>query len=260
VGSPPGRGRPVASIGESGPAIPSELVEALREARSVAVLTGSGISAESGVPTFREAQTGLWELYDPQRLATPEAFARDPKLVWEWYEWRRELVEKAHPNPGHRALAQLEALVPDFTLITQNVDGLHARAGSQNVIELHGNILRTKCSVEGMSVEEYENDASPPLCPNCGAPLRPDVVWFGEMLPHEAMEAASAAARGCDLFLSIGTSSLVYPAAGLPREALAHGAAVAEINLDETPLSADVRHALRGKAGDLLPAFVDALK
>ncbi|MEJ7633074.1 MAG: Sir2 family NAD-dependent protein deacetylase [Rubrobacteraceae bacterium] len=190
MGSPPGRGRLVASIGESGPAIPSELVEALREARSVAVLTGSGISAESGVPTFREAQTRLWERYDPQQLATPEAFARVPKLVWEWYEWRRELVEKAHPNPGHRALAQLEALVPDFTLITQNVDGLHARAGSQNVIELHGNILRTKCSVEGMSVEEYENDASPPLCPNCGAPLRPDVVWFGEMLPHEAMEAA----------------------------------------------------------------------
>jgi len=140
------------------------------------------------------------------------------------------------------------------------VDGLHARAGSENVIELHGNILRTRCSVEGVAVEEYETGAEPPVCPNCGAPLRPDVVWFGEMLPSGAMEAASAAARGCDLFLSIGTSGLVYPAAGLPREALAHGATVAEVNPDETPLSADARHALRGRAGGILPALVDALR
>ena len=176
--------------------------------------------------------------------------------MWDWYEWRRELVKKAHPNPGHRALAQLGSLVPDFALITQNVDGLHARAGSENVVELHGNILRTKCSVEDVNVEEYEVGVSPPVCPNCGAPLRPDVVWFGEMLPSGAMEAASASAQSCDLLLSVGTSGLVYPAAGLPREALACGATVVEVNLDATPLTVDTHHALRGRAGDLLPALV----
>ncbi|MCA1728763.1 MAG: NAD-dependent protein deacylase, partial [Actinobacteria bacterium] len=157
---------------------------ALRNARGVTVVTGSGISAESGVPTFRDAQTGLWERCDPQELATPEAYQRDPCLVWEWYSWRRQLVEKAAPNPGHEALAELERWVASFTLVTQNVDGLHRRAGSQNVIELHGNIMRSKCSVEGVVAEPQEDDqGTPPSCPNCGAFLRPDVVWFGEMLP-----------------------------------------------------------------------------
>jgi NAD-dependent deacetylase len=239
--------------------IPDELVEALRSVRRVAVLTGSGISAESGIPTFREAQTGLWERFDPQQLATPEAFARDPKLVWEWYAWRRELARRAQPNPGHLALVQLEAMFPDFKLITQNVDGLHGRAGSTGVIELHGNIMRTKCSAEGMVVEEYEPSEVPPLCPNCGAPLRPDVVWFGEMLPTGAMEAASDAARSCDLFLSIGTSGLVYPAAGLPREALAGGTMFVEINPETTAIIADVHHSIRATAGDVIPALVAAV-
>lgn len=239
------------------PNIPPELAEKLREARSVAVLTGSGISAESGVPTFREAQTGLWARYDPQQLATPEAFARDPELVWSWYEWRRELVRGAEPNPGHRALAALENRVPDFALVTQNVDGLHRRAGSRNVTELHGNILRTVCSVERVEVEPG-GDGSPPPCPNCGVPLRPDVVWFGEMLPPGAMESASEAARNCDVFLSIGTSSLVYPAASLPYEALSGGAAVVEVNPDETPLTAGADHVVRGPAGEALPALVRA--
>lgn len=233
-------------------------MRALRDARRVAVLTGSGISAESGVPTFREAQTGLWARYDPQQLATPEAFMRDPELVWEWYGWRRKLVGEAGPNPGHRALAELEERTPGFTLATQNVDGLHRRAGNRNVIELHGNILRTLCSVELLEVEPEASGKELPVCPNCGAPLRPGVVWFGEMLPAGTMEAASQAARGCDVFLSVGTSSLVYPAASLPHEALSGGATVVEVNPEETPLTRQVDYSLRGRAGEVLPALVGA--
>ncbi len=237
--------------------IPESLVATLRSARSVAVLTGSGISAESGVPTFREAQTGLWARFDPEELATPEAFACDPRLVWEWYAWRRELVEKATPNPGHEALAELERRVPSFTLITQNVDGLHRRAGSRNVVELHGNIRRSKCSREGVVVEPREDDTGiPPSCPRCGALLRPDVVWFGEALPAGAFAEAFDAARGCDLFFSVGTSGLVQPAASLPFEALRHGAVVVEVNPNETPLTWHAPYALRGLAGEVLPALV----
>ena len=241
---------------EGASALPKGVVSALRDAQRVVALTGSGISAESGVPTFREAQTGLWERFDPQELATPEAFARDPRLVWEWYEWRRELVTSARPNPGHDALAKLERELPSFTLVTQNVDGLHQRAGSENAIELHGNIMRTLCSVEGVLVEDFEPDAKPPSCPNCGAPLRPGVVWFGEMLPAGTLEAASEAAKECDLFLSVGTSSLVYPAAALPYEALAHGATLVEVNLDQTPLTPRADFVLAGAAGEVLPALV----
>lgn len=239
--------------------IPQDLIEALREARRVAVLTGSGISAESGVPTFRGAQTGMWEHFDPQQLATPEAFERDPRLVWEWYAWRRELVSKAKPNPGHLALAELERRVTNFTLITQNVDGLHRRAGSESVLELHGNIMRSRCSAEGVAIEPEESDEVPPTCPNCGAPLRPDVVWFGEALPRYALISASEAARNCDLFLSVGTSTLVYPAASLPFEAMESGATVVEINPDDTPLTESAHFALRGNAGDMLPAIVEAV-
>ena len=235
------------------------MISALRESSSTIVLTGSGISAESGVPTFREAQTGLWARFDPQELATPEAFARDPALVWEWYEWRRKLVMEARPNPGHFAIAEMQRLIPNVTLVTQNVDGLHQEAGSREVIELHGNIRRTKCSVEDTRVEKFEGGGSPPLCPSCGASLRPDVVWFGEMLPQGALEAASMAVRGADLVLSVGTSSLVYPAAGLPLEALQNGATVVEINPSETPLTPHADHALRGLAGDVLPRLVGEL-
>ena len=236
-------------------------MEALRGARSVTVLTGSGVSAESGVPTFREAQTGLWARFDPTQLATPEAYQRDSKLVWEWYAWRRELVGGAAPNPGHEALAELERLVPEFALVTQNVDGLHRRAGSRNVVELHGNIQRSKCSGEGVVVEPREDDAEvPPSCPRCGAPLRPDVVWFGESLPVEAMVRAYDAARGCNLFISAGTSGVVQPAASLPFEALEAGAVVVEVNPDETPLTPHVHHALRGKGGEVLPALVEAVR
>ena len=241
--------------------IPESLVTALRSAQSVTILTGSGISAESGVPTFREAQTGLWARFDPEELATPEAYARDPRLVWEWYTWRRELVEKAAPNPGHEALVELERRVPSFTLITQNVDGLHRRAGSQNVVELHGNIRRSKCSQEKIIIEPCEDDTNvPPSCQRCGAPLRPDVVWFGEMLPASALDEAFGATQNCDLFFSVGTSSLVQPAASLPFEALRSGAVLVEVNPDETPLTRHADYALQGRAGEVLPKLVDSIK
>ena len=211
------------------------------------------------MPTFREAQTGLWERFDPQELATPEAFERDPGLVWDWYAWRRELVAQAAPNPGHLALAAMQDLGPNFALVTQNVDGLHQRAGSRGVIELHGNILRTRCAAEDIEVDEYEESGSPPVCPSCGAPLRPDVVWFGEMLPPGALDAASEAARGADLFLSIGTSSLVYPAAALPYEALEGGATLVEVNPEQTPLTPHADFVLPGPAGDVLLRLIREL-
>ncbi len=237
--------------------IPESLVATLRGAWSVAVLTGSGISAESGVPTFRDAQTGLWVRYNPEELATPEAFERGPRLVWEWYSWRRELVEKATPNPGHEALAKLEGRVPKLSLVTQNVDGLHQSSGSQNVRELHGNIMRSRCSVEGVIVEPHEDDeGTPPSCPSCGAFLRPDVVWFGEALPDEVLEEAFEAARNCEVFFSIGTSGLVQPAASLAFEAMRSGAIVVEVNPIDTPLTRHAEYALRGRAGEILPELL----
>ena len=240
--------------------IPEALISALRQAQHVTVLTGAGTSAESGVPTFRDAQTGLWERYNPQELATPEAFQRNPKLVWEWYCWRRGLVQAAAPNPGHFALVKMAKLAPELTLITQNVDGLHQRAGSAGVIELHGNILRTRCSREGNRVESWpETDPSPPVCPQCGANLRPDVVWFGENLPHQALEEAWLAACTCQVFLSIGTSSVVEPAASLPGLAKGYGALVVEINPAETPLTPQADFVLRAPSGVALPALVEAV-
>jgi NAD-dependent deacetylase len=240
------------------PDIPSSLVEALRTARHVAALTGSGISAESGVPTFRDAQEGLWARYRPEDLATPQAFQRNPKLVWEWYAWRRRLVAQAAPNAGHLALVELEQRIPRLTLITQNVDGLHQRAGSRDVIELHGNINRTTCFREGDVVETWEDTGqSPPACPRCGGPLRPDVVWFGETLPLGAFQAAMDATGTCQVFFSIGTSGLVEPAASLAHIALRRGALVVEVNPAATPLTEYAIH-LRGPAGQVLPALIQA--
>jgi NAD-dependent deacetylase len=217
-------------------------------------------SAESGIPTFRAAQTGLWARYNPEELATPQAFQRNPKLVWEWYAWRRELVGRAKPNAGHLALAELEQRVPHFTLITQNVDGLHQQAGSRSVIELHGNISRTICSRERKVVESWSaTEEVPPRCPDCQSHLRPDVVWFGETLPPQALSAAFKAATQCDLLMSIGTSSLVQPAASLPMSALERGAVVVEINPDTTPLTSQVTYALQGPAGQILPKILEAL-
>lgn len=237
--------------------IPAELVTRLRAARRVAVLTGAGISAESGVPTFREAQTGLWARYNPEELATPEAFRRNPRLVWEWYAWRQERVRQAEPNPGHLALADLERRIAEFTLITQNVDGLHRRAGSQQVLELHGNLFRVKCFDEDRPVDNWpDSEDIPPLCPRCGALLRPDVVWFGEILPASVLRAAEQAAANAEVFFSIGTSALVYPAADLPFTALGAGAMVVEVNPQPTPLSPHVTYSLHGPAGAVLPKLV----
>lgn len=239
---------------------PTDLIAALKQAHAIAALTGAGISAESGVPTFRDAQTGLWARYKPEELATPQAFRRDPKLVWEWYAWRRELVSKAEPNPGHYALAELEARTPHFTLITQNVDGLHQRAGSRNIVELHGNIHRTRCFECGAPVESWADDSRvPPHCPKCDGLLRPDVVWFHEMLPHAARVAAIDATNACDVLFSVGTSGVVEPAASLPFEVLRRGAVVIEVNPNATPLSDHATFVLRGPAGVILPELLPHL-
>jgi NAD-dependent deacetylase len=240
-------------------AIPAALVSVLRQARRVTVLTGAGVSAESDVPTFRDAPGGLWASFKPEELATPEAFRQNPKRVWDWYEWRRQRIHTVHPNPGHDALAEMEKRVPEFTLVTQNVDGLHQRAGSRRVIELHGNITRTKCFDDGQVVEKWEDTGeSPPRCPRCGGLLRPDVVWFGEMLPPEAIEEAERASRSCDVFFSVGTSTLVYPAASLPFAALRAGATVAEVNPQPTPLTDEATFSLSGPSGQVLPALLSA--
>lgn len=238
--------------------IDPDVITALRESRHTLALTGAGVSAESGVPTFREAQSGLWEQYDPHALATPEAFLRDPELVWRWYRWRRELVANVEPNAGHFALARLEGLLQRLTLITQNVDGLHQRAGSDKVVEFHGNLFETRCFVEGTLATD--DDKSPaPRCHYCGAHLRPGVVWFGESIPEAALASASQAAEDCDVFLSIGTSALVWPAAGLAETAAQHGATVIEINPDPTLRSVGNHFVVQGKSGEVLPELVDCL-
>ena len=229
----------------------------LRAASSVVVLTGAGISAESGIPTFR-SPGGLWKDYRPEDLATPQAFAKYPRLVWEWYDWRRSLIAQAEPNAGHRALVQLEAAKPNFTLITQNVDGLHERAGSRRVLKLHGDIWRLQCFQCGRDWPDRRAPLPklPPHC-GCGAIARPGVVWFGEPL-GEVWAEAEHAARQAEVLLVAGTSAVVYPAASLAAIAKSAGARVIEINPEETPLSADADLSLRGPAGELLPQLLGA--
>lgn len=235
----------------------------LTAANRVVVLTGAGISQESGVPTFRDAQAGLWARYNPMELASPEGFRRDPALVWRWYEWRRELVSRAQPNRGHRALVRLEKLVPRLVVITQNVDGLHRVAGSQDVVELHGNLRRFKCFERShpVAVEALASDERiPPRCPQCGGLIRPDVVWFGEMLPEAALRRAREEVAGANVLLVVGTSGLVQPAANLPLVAVEAGAHTVEINPSETPLTPYLDLHLSGPAGQILPELVKALE
>lgn len=240
--------------------IPDGLIDALRRARRVTVLTGAGVSAESGVPTFRDAQTGLWSHFNPQDLATREAFMRNPKMVWEWYAYRRVLTAGAEPNAGHYALAELEKRVEAFTLVTQNIDGLHQRAGSRNMLELHGNIHRSKCFQEDVRVSRWmDTDEIPPRCPRCNSYLRPDVVWFGENLPPFTLDEAFRAAGECDVFLCVGTSGVVEPAASLPFIALGKRAAVVEVNPDETPLSDAATFRLAGPSGVVMPKLIQAV-
>ena len=236
---------------------PDSLIESLRNAEKIVALTGAGISAESGLATFRDAQTGLWSKFKPEELATAEAFRRDPKFVQDWYAWRREQALKAKPNAGHLALAEMETRAPEFLLITQNVDGLHARAGSKRIVELHGNIHRSRCFENDCASDKF--DVASGQCRSCGGNLRPDVVWFGEMLPVNALELAISAAERCDVFLSIGTSNVVYPAADLWRRAKDSSAIVIEINKDATPLTPLADYSFLGKAGEILPALVEQI-
>ncbi|WP_182359608.1 SIR2 family NAD-dependent protein deacylase [Tomitella gaofuii] len=252
------------------------LTAALRAARSVVVLTGAGASAESGIPTFRDALTGLWARFDPARLATPEAFAADPDLVWGWYVWRREQIALCRPNPAHTAVARLQRAVRarggTVTVVTQNVDDLHERAGALDVLHLHGAIAQSRCSVCGEPAAEHgatgvRGDPAaagegeripPPACAGCGGPVRPAVVWFGEELPRREWLRAQAAADGADLLLSVGTSSTVYPAAELPHIAARAGARIVQINPSPTGLEPIVDDDVRAAAGAVLPGLVDA--
>lgn len=240
-----------------------ELIERLVAARHVGVLTGAGISAESGIPTFRDPG-GLWDRFRPEELANVEAFLRNPELVQKWYEHRRSVASEKAPNPGHHAIADLEELVADFTLVTQNVDDLHRRAGSENVVELHGNIMRAYCIDCRRAARSEElhplGDGERAICSDCGGLIRPDVVWFGEMLPEDAIEAAHRSAANADVFLSIGTSAIVYPAAGIPILAKQAGAYVAEVNIEPSAIADEVDEVIQGKAGEILPEIVAAVQ
>ncbi|MDX3985485.1 MAG: NAD-dependent deacylase [Achromobacter sp.] len=286
--------------------IPSALIEALRNAQRVVVFTGAGVSAESGIATFRDALTGLWSRFDAQALATPQAFREHPDIVWGWYEWRRAQVLRAAPNAAHYAIAALQRHVPALTIVTQNVDDLHERAGATKVVHLHGSLHAPRCSACGAphvvddgpatvsSVIETHAEAHaethaetragsnadtyadthadtyaasnadegrripPPACTQCGAPVRPGVVWFGESLPSDAWSTALHAAQQCDLLFSIGTSALVYPAAELPQRALAAGATVVQVNPNVTPLDAHAHCNLHGAAADIMPRVLAA--
>ena len=240
-------------------------IDRLRSAKRIAVLTGAGTSAESGVPTFRDPG-GLWQQFKPEELANMDAFLRNPTLVQGWYAHRREIVEKVTPNPGHHALAELENWITSrggsFSLITQNVDNLHQRAGSRNVIELHGNLTRNYCMNCGRDATEKVLAAYSEgelRCPECGDLIRPNVVWFGEMLPPEAIEEATQASETSDVFLSIGTSAVVYPAAGLPLIARQSGAFVAEFNIEPSAIASEMSEVILGPVGESLPQLIQTL-
>jgi NAD-dependent deacetylase len=244
-----------------------QAAETLKAASQIAVLTGAGVSKESGVPTFRDAQTGLWAKYNPQELANPVAFLTNPRLVWDWYTMRREMIAAVQPNPGHRALAKLQQSKPSTRIITQNVDDLHEQAGSSAVIHLHGNIAQSKCfanckgdpTLIDLDTLEWDREFGPPSCPHCGKHVRPNVVWFGEMLPEASIKEAIALSEGCDVMLVVGTSGLVTPAASLPSHAQSHGAKIIEVNPDETPITrfADIK--LDGPSGEMLPQVLAAM-
>lgn len=242
----------------------STLAQQLRESKHVVVFTGAGASAESGIPTFRDALTGLWERFDPARLATSEAFRADPALCWGWYEWRRHKVLRAQPNGAHFAIAELAKHVPRLTVVTQNVDDLHERAGSQDVIHLHGSLHSPRCidcgraytlPLTSEALPENGSRIEPPRCSACSGYVRPGVVWFGEMLPEDAWNAGLAAAGECDVFLSIGTSGIVYPAAELPLRALGHGATVVHINPVRFEISSQ-EHSLEGPASVMMQSLL----
>lgn len=244
------------------------LISKIHNARHIVVFTGAGVSAESGIPTFRDAQTGLWEKFDATQLASPAGYKADKELVWGWYEWRRMKVLQAAPNPAHIAIAELATHAERFTLITQNVDDLHERAGSVDVIHLHGSLHHPRCFACARPYEfplEIPNEPAdgrrlaPPRCSHCNGYIRPGVVWFGEMLPEDQWQQAQLAARNCDVLIAIGTSSVVWPAAQLPNDAARVGATVIQVNPDQTAFDNIAHYNLRGKAGDILPKLLEAI-
>jgi NAD-dependent deacetylase len=232
----------------------SKAAEKLKSAKRLVVLTGAGVSAESGIPTFRDAQVGFWEQYNPEELASPNGFKNNPKLVWDWYEYRREIVRKNKPNPGHYALAEIEKKIPSTVIITQNVDEYHRLAGNKNILELHGKIMENRCFSEGKLLKNHELDNSsiPPRCP-CGSYARPGVVWFGESLPEEALSEALKEAKNCDVCLVIGTAGVVQPAASIPHFAKSSNAFLIEINNLPSALTSSMDIFLQGKSGEILP-------
>lgn len=243
--------------------ITSDILRAVQNSRHLVIFTGAGVSAESGVHTFRDALTGLWAKFDPMQLATPEAFLRDPALVWGWYEWRRQLLLGVQPNPAHLAIAELEQRLPKVTVITQNVDDLHERAGSRSVLHLHGSIFVPRCFSCGLPhrfdaapTMSSEQALDPPVCTACGDNVRPGVVWFGETLPEVELAAAFAAAENCDCLLSVGTSGVVQPAALIPATASRAGATVIHINPEAIPVRHANEHSLQGSAGQVLPLLL----
>jgi len=232
----------------------SQLIDILCQTKQIVVLTGAGISAESGIPTFR-GEEGLWKQYRAEDLATPIAFIKDPKLVWEWYDWRRGIIASKKPNAGHKILGRWEKIFPNFILITQNIDGLHQKAGSKNILELHGNIWKVRCTEERTITENHDIplEEIPPHCPDCGALLRPHVVWFGESLSSSVLYKAFQVSSSCEIIFSIGTSAVVQPAASLPLAAAEANAKIVEINPGPTPLTSYADFSFRGKAGEILP-------
>jgi NAD-dependent deacetylase len=245
--------------------IPQALANRLLEARRLAVVTGAGVSAESGIPTFRDAQTGLWARFDPMALASPEGFERDPRTVWQWYRWRRELITRARPNAGHFALVEMEPLFDRLTVVTQNVDGFHALAGSSDVLELHGNIQRNVCSRTGRPIDaswlDQHADSEPPPSPHDPRGLaRPDVVWFGESLDGGTLEAAFAAAEECEIMIIAGTHGAVQPAASVPVAAARAGATVLDVNPESSELTRIADWHLAGSSAAWLPALLEAVR
>lgn len=237
-----------------------KVVERLAQAKSLLVITGAGISAESGIPTFRGAD-GLWKNYRAEELATLDAFERDPETVWQWYDWRRSIIGKAEPNPGHLAIKELEDMFESFLLITQNVDGLHSRSGIKNIVEIHGNLWRVRCTREGKvsMLMDIPLKSIPPKC-DCGAVLRPDVVWFGESIPSYALDLSFNILEQCDTLIVVGTSGVVYPVASFPQTVKDNGGYVVEVNVEPTPISAIADASLYGNSGDILPMVVKWLR
>lgn len=247
----------------------TQIAEILGNSERLVVFTGAGISKESGIPTFRDAQDGLWAKYDPTQLATPRAFQANPKLVWDWYQYRRELVSKCSPNPGHYALVDLEDLLPQVVIVTQNVDGFHQMVGSTDVICLHGDIRKDKCFANCQGTPTYadisqltwDKESGPPICPHCEtAYLRPDVVWFEEALPHAELQRAIELSQQADVMLVIGTKGAVYPAALLPLYAKEAGATVLEINPQESDITYLAKHWLPMPSGEAMPQIVELIR